>query len=60
MTTPAALTPALAACAATSSREAAASFAIAAISSRRAISPVLKVFCSFQNMRADEASETAK
>ena len=42
MTTPAALTPALAAWVTTSSREAAAAFAIAAISSRRAISPMLK------------------
>src|SRR6516164_4119147 len=42
MTTPAALTPALAAWAATSSSEVAATFAIAATSSRRAISPMLK------------------
>src|SRR4029077_13268198 len=46
MTTPAALTPALAACATTSSREAAASFATAATSSNRAINPILKGFCS--------------
>ena len=46
MTTPAALTPALAAWLATSSSEAAATFAIAAISSRRAISPMLKGICS--------------
>src|SRR6185369_2819238 len=42
MTTPAALIPALAARAAASSSEAAAIFAIAATSSRSAISPVLK------------------
>src|SRR5262245_26853048 len=43
MTTPAAFTPALVACATTSSSEAAATFAIAATSSRRAISPMLKI-----------------
>jgi hypothetical protein len=41
MTTPAAFAPAFATWPATSSREAAATFAIAAISSRRAISPTL-------------------
>src|SRR6185295_16828195 len=41
MTTPAAFAPALAAWPATTSREAAATFAIAARSSRRAISPTL-------------------
>src|SRR5215212_3252349 len=46
MTTPAALTPALAAWLATSSSEAAATLAIAAISSRRPISPTLIDPCS--------------
>ena len=39
---------------ATSSREAAAAFAIAAISSRRAISPMLKGICSLFNTRLAE------
>ena len=48
MTTPAAFTPAFAAWLTTSSREAAATFAIAARSSRRAISPTLINFsCIF-------------
>src|SRR4029077_10516931 len=63
MTTPAAFTPALAAWLATSSREAAATFAIAAISSKRAISPTLidaspsSLVLPFQSMSGDPEQE---
>src|SRR6185436_13891648 len=62
MTTPAAFTPAFAAWPATSSIEAAAAFASAAISSRRAISPTLTVVRHFRlnnqsNRRATSEAE---
>src|SRR6185503_10276917 len=60
MTTPAALTPALAAWLATSSSEAAATLAIAATSSRRPISPTLIESCSTSSGREDPSYSQQK